>query len=401
MLDVVTSIRDYNTGRDPERLVLKYRNLRSNPFVFLRGTCHLFYDRLPNERLLRQAPAAWVCGDLHLENFGSYKGDNRLVYFDLNDYDEAALAPCTWDLVRLLASVLVAADSLKVSRSDAQALCQACIAGYAGALGQGKARWIERDTADGLVRDLLDSLRNRPRAAFLDSRSELKGRKRVLRTDGRKALPVSAKQRQKVVDFMAGFAKTQPDPAFYKVLDVARRVAGTGSLGVDRYAILVAGKGSPDGNYILDLKQALSSSLAPHLAIKQPRWKNEAERVVAVQRRMQAVSMAFLQPVVMGKKAYILRGLQPSEDRVALDGGSGRKLRRLAAVLRTMGELAAWDQLRSSGRDGSANADALIDFGQDPRWHPTLLALAEHCADQVRQDWQTYAAAYDAGAYAL
>ncbi|HAN57343.1 MAG TPA: DUF2252 domain-containing protein, partial [Betaproteobacteria bacterium] len=64
---------------------LKYRNLRSNPFVFLRGTCHLFYDRLPRDRVLDRAPLTWICGDLHIENFGSYKGDNRLVYFDMND----------------------------------------------------------------------------------------------------------------------------------------------------------------------------------------------------------------------------------------------------------------------------------------------------------------------------
>ncbi|MCE1241913.1 DUF2252 domain-containing protein [Oryzomicrobium sp.] len=404
MFDALTCIRDYNAGRDPERLVLKYRNMRASPFVFLRGTCHLFYDRLPNERIFRHAPAAWVCGDLHLENFGSYKGDNRLAYFDLNDFDEAALAPCTWDPVRLLTSILVAAASLKVNRAEALALGQVFLEGYANGLAQGKARWIERDTAEGLVRELLDSLRNRPRSAFLDSRSTLKspkGRKRVLRADGRKALPASAKQRAKVEAFMAAFAKTQPNPEFYKVIDVARRIAGTGSLGVDRYAILVAGKGSPDGNYILDLKEALPSSLVPHLHLKQPRWKSEAERVVAVQRRSQAVSMAFLQPVTMGKKAYILRGLLPSEDRVALDGGNGRKLRRLESVLRTMGELAAWDQLRSSGRDGSASADELIDFGHDPRWRPTLLSLAEGCAEQVKDDWKAYATAYDDGFYTL
>ena len=46
----------------------------------------------------------------------------------------------------------------------------------------------------------------------------------------------------------------------------------------------------------------------------------QAHRVVAVQQRMQAVSMAFLQPVTMGHASYVLRGLQPTEDRVSLDG---------------------------------------------------------------------------------
>ncbi|NJK53097.1 MAG: DUF2252 family protein, partial [Leptolyngbyaceae cyanobacterium SU_3_3] len=69
----------------------------TNAFVFLRGSCHLFYEDLPTDSRLDAAPHTWICGDLHLQNFGSYKGDDRLVYFDINDFDEAALAPCTWD----------------------------------------------------------------------------------------------------------------------------------------------------------------------------------------------------------------------------------------------------------------------------------------------------------------
>jgi uncharacterized protein (DUF2252 family) len=57
------------------------------------------------------------------------------------------------------------------------------------------------------------------------------------------------------------------------VLDIGRRIAGTGSLGVERYVVLVEGKGSPDRNYLLDIKEAKPSAMAPHLArlgIKQP-----------------------------------------------------------------------------------------------------------------------------------
>ena len=68
--------------------------MASDPFYFFRGTAHLFYEDLVNtEAALPGQPLTWVCGDLHIENFGSYKGDNRLVYFDINDFDEANLAP--------------------------------------------------------------------------------------------------------------------------------------------------------------------------------------------------------------------------------------------------------------------------------------------------------------------
>jgi hypothetical protein len=67
----------------------------------------------------------------------------------------------------------------------------------------------------------------------------------------------------------------------------------------------------------------------------------------------------------------------------------------------TMGEIVAWDQLRSSGRDGSAIADELIDFGEQDKWRGNLIEAARHCADQVLKDWQTYTAAYDDKAFKL
>lgn len=267
---------------------MKYANMRSSPFVFLRATCHLFYDRLPGGRLFERAPLAWICGDLHLENFGSYKGDNGLVYFDLNDFDEGALAPATWELVRFLASILIGAKSLQVSRPQAITLCEAFLDAYATALTEGKARWVERETADGMVRQLLDSVQNRPRPAFLDSRTDRRGTKRPIRVNGRKALPANDRQRERISRFMKEFAAAQPNPAFYKTIDIARRIAGNGSLGVDRHMIVVEGKGSPDGNYLLDLKESRPSALTPHLKAKQPRWKSEAQRIVAIQRRVQA-----------------------------------------------------------------------------------------------------------------
>ena len=82
-------ILEDNRGRDPERLKLKLAVLRADPFSFFRGTSRLFYSTTPLDHRLRASPMVLVCGDLHLENFGTYKGDNRLVYFDLNDFDEA------------------------------------------------------------------------------------------------------------------------------------------------------------------------------------------------------------------------------------------------------------------------------------------------------------------------
>ncbi len=400
-MNIVKQILKFNAGREPERLAFKYRNMRSDAFVFLRATCHLFYARMPMESVMVKAPAAWACGDLHLENFGSYKGDNRQVYFDLNDFDEALLAPLSWDPVRGLASILVGGSTLHRDPTVAPHLCEVFLDAYARMLADGKARWVERETAMPPVSDLLQAVRQRPRPAFLDARTVLRGRRRSIRIDGRKALAATPEQHAAVHGFFEIFGARQPEPRFFEVLDIARRIAGNGSLGVDRYIVLVRGKGSPDGNYLLDLKQALPSSPLPRVPLAQPPWIDEAQRVVTVQRRMQAIAMAFLHPVQMNGQPYVLRALQPSEDRVALSGSRLRHpVTRLENLVSVMAECLAWAQLRSSGRSGSAIADELIDFTRGAKWRRQLMEVARHCAAEVETDWQVYCAAYDQGAFA-
>jgi uncharacterized protein (DUF2252 family) len=399
MIDVAESLRSFNRGRDPERLAMKFARMRASAFGFLRGSAHLFYDRLPRDGAFASdaAPHAWICGDAHLENFGSYKGDNRLAYFDLNDFDEATLAPLTWDLVRFLASVLVADDAIKATAAQAEQLCEEFLDAYAAVLACGKAGWVERDTADGLIRALLDDVRCRTRPEFLDRRTEREGKHRSIRCDGKRALPATKEQRAAVIALIGEVAQRAPDPAFYEVLDVARRIAGTGSLGVDRFIVLVRGKGSPDDNYLLDLKQALPSAPQQHLRIRQPAWPTEAARVVALQRRMQAVSMAFLEAIDWRGESYILRGLQPSEDRVSLCAPQAG-FHGIRAAIRTMAAVMASAHLRSGGREGSANADEFVAFGAAvAAWRTPMLAAARQVAQQVDADFKTFAAAYDAG----
>ena len=397
-MDPIRQIISFNAGRDPERLALKYNKMRANAFAFLRGSCDLFYAQLPLASLPKNSPLVWVCGDLHLENFGSYKGDNRLVYFDVNDFDEAVLAPASWDLIRLLTSICVGTEGFAASPDDTDALCACFLNAYCSALANGKAYWVERETAHGPVRALLDRLRERTRIEFLNTRTEVRGKRRALVVDGKKAFAVSPQQRKQVVEFMSSFANGQSNPNFYQVLDVARRVAGTGSLGLDRFVILVKGKGAPDGNYLLDLKLSTPSSLLPYLKIKQPRWQSQAHRVVALQQRSQAMPMAFLQAVLIGDNAYVLRGLQPLEDRVSISPEK-RSIEELKQLLASMGKIVAWMHLRSSGRQESAVADDLIAWGQKTKWQQKMVRAALACAAQVRADSEAFNTAYDGGQF--
>ncbi|MBC7711089.1 MAG: DUF2252 family protein [Rhizobacter sp.] len=395
---LIKQIQQFNAGREPERLAMKYRNMRSSAFVYLRATCHLFPGQLSELKTLAKAPAVWSCGDLHLENFGSYKGDNRLTYFDINDFDESALIPASWDLVRLLTSVRLACADLKFKPERVRQLIDVLLAAYFQQLRHGSARWLERDTASGPVHELLATVEQRKRKLFLDSRSVKAGKKRKLLIDGKKALAANKVQHAQVGEFIEKFAKRQSAPEFYEVLDVARRIAGNGSLGVDRFVVLVRGKGNPDNNYLLDLKQAVPSALTTSLTLKQPIWTSESERVVALTRRAQAVPVAFLHAVQMSGRDYVLRDLQPSADRVSFEE-KGSDETRLNELMLAIGQCTAWSHLRGSGRQRSAIADELVAYGGDPSWPKELRKASAACADTIDAQWQTFAAAYDDKAF--
>ena len=396
--DVAKFILAYNRGRDPQRLLRKFELLRRDPFSFFRGTCHLFYAPLPRDAVLARAPAVLACGDLHVENFGTYKGDNRLVYFDLNDFDEAALAPCTFELARFAASVLVAAEHLGLSRHQATGLCRIFIETYRRSIGDGKPRWVERSTADGMVKDLLGSLAQRTRGEALDARTERTKSARRLHIDDRHSLALAAADRGRINTLLKRFAAASGKPAFYRLLDAARRVAGNGSLGVERYVLLVEGHGSPDNNYLLDLKLAVPSALAPAVRLTQPKWASEAQRVVTTQRIVQAISPALLHAVTDGGRSYVLKELQPTADRLDLALWHGH-IARLESVVKTMAEVTAWGQLRSCARHGAASVEDLQRFVAGTAWEKKLLAVANACCARTIAQWRAYCAAYDSGQF--
>jgi uncharacterized protein (DUF2252 family) len=398
---VVERIIGYNSDREPERLALKYRRMRFNAFAFFRGTAHLFYEDWVKGNSLDSAPLAWLSGDLHLENFGSYKGDNRLGYFDLNDFDEAYLAPASWDLARFVTSLYLAADTLKIGDGATRVLGATFLDAYGTALHDGKARWVERATAEGIVRSLLRRVKRRTRRQLLDqmTKGRNKGRKFII--DGQHRLVVSRADRAAVVAGLKAFAASEHCPedfggSFLRVLDVARRIAGTGSLGISRFSVLVEGRGAPDGNFVLDLKEARRSALAPYAAAPQPHWPNEAARVVGVQRRAEAIAPALLHVVTMGRASFVLKELQPTIDRLTIDETTAGD--DIGLIMTTMGHVLSSSHLRGSGRQGSAIADDLVAFGGERWWVRDTIAFARRYRDVVKADFAEFAKAYDAGA---
>ncbi|NWJ45824.1 MAG: DUF2252 family protein [Chloroflexi bacterium] len=393
---VIERIKSFNKNRNPELLSLKYERMSQDAFSFFRGTCHLFYEDLPTETPLNEAPATWICGDLHFENFGSYKGDNKLVYFDLNDFDEAMLAPCIWDMARFITSIMVASHSLGIDRVGSLELSSDVLKTYRNTLSTGRISTIERDTATGMVKELLLSLKNRSRREFLDSRTQIVKQNRKLIIDPKRTLQVAPEERTRITSFMEKWALKQSEPNFFKLLDMAKRIAGNSSLGIERYVLLVEGEGSQHRNYLLDLKFEGVSSLQPYLKLAQPNWANQAVRVATIQKRVQGTPPALLQAVAIGEKSYLMRELQPTQDRVNLTLCNG-KLRRLEKVANQMVQLVAWGQLRSGGRQGSASADEMIEFAASNKWVKPLLEYATAYALKVQSDYAIYKIAYNQG----
>ena len=390
MTSVVDRISQFNSDRIPERVALKYQAMKQDAFAFFRGTCHLFYDDLYTSGALQNSTSVWSCGDLHLQNFGTFKGDaitqgsaRKLVYFDVNDFDESALIPGSWDLVRLVTSVLIETENPQ----EGLALAQHLLRTYAETLETGKARVLYRENASGVVKDLLQTLRKRDRAQFLKKR--LLPKTRALQRIPNKILTVSPAEIQTVNHLIETWASTQPQPDFFQVLDITHRIAGSGSLGLPRYLILVQGRGYPKGCYLLDLKAARRSSLAPFLTKSQPTWSSEGDRIVQIQTRLQASPPALLSAIESPGQSYVLRELQPSNDKID-PATLIHKPKKLTDFIQTLGQVVAWGHLRSSGRQGSAIADELIAFAQDRRWQTEILTYAQHYQAQVHQDYQSF-----------
>ncbi|CAJ0798620.1 hypothetical protein LMG18090_03735 [Ralstonia mannitolilytica] len=401
MHDSTRILLEYNAGRDPERLTRKLDAIAADPFAFFRGTNNLYAASLADAALLHEAPRTLVCGDLHLDNFGSFKGDNGLVYFDMNDFDEALAAPFTVDLVRVLSSLQVAAYGWKLADEDAHNLCRRFLDTYAATLVDGKARWVERATATGIVRDLLRGLRKRNRAAYLAERTERSGNQVRLRIDGRRTLRASKDEARRARRILQAYGERGNGHGLrFVAVDVARRIAGTGSLGLERYTVLARPEDDPATLRLIDIKLAVPSVWAGVLgsAGSVAPWPSEAARVVGIQRISQAISPALLRGVVYGAKreaakSYVVKSLQPTADRVALGSGK-RVVADLDDALQTMARVAAWCHLRGCGRRGTDLVDTLQDYAAGTAWRKSALKLAAHGHEVSLRQWADYAEDY-------
>ena len=203
----------------------KHKKMRSDAFSFLRATYWRWAERILDPDVcpeLKRAPAVLAVGDIHLENFGTWRDvDGRLIW-GVNDFDEAAVMPYALDLVRLGASAMLGCPG-----ADHERTCARILKGYRRGLLNPHAIVLDKDYA--WLRDLV-VVPNKERAEFWAKFDDPKPKK-------------AADEEEPTRHFVK--AITAAMPAERLNVSFRRRTAGAGSLGRPRWVGIADWNGAP------------------------------------------------------------------------------------------------------------------------------------------------------------
>jgi uncharacterized protein (DUF2252 family) len=316
------------TERFPHLLQHKVERMSQSPLALLRGSAPLFYELLEAHPGLAEGPPGegWLIGDSHLENFGAYRpsplslsetkatrAKDRVV-FDLNDFDDALVGPWRLDVLRLLTSLLLGGREMGADGPRALSLCDALLDAYVHAAFHAKKKMPPPPHA---VVALVDKVRSRSHSQLLDARTDVvRGQRRFVRgaryeTLKKKLRAKAERAFQKYVERLP--AEERPPAEAVEVIDAALRIAGTGSLGCLRVALLVRGKGGADGAWIFDMKEEMTPSSA--CLLRPPRLE-PAERVLTAVRTCVAHPPRMAGTTRLRRTSMFVRRLTPQEDKL-------------------------------------------------------------------------------------
>jgi len=287
----------YYTPLVEQDLALKHQLMTSGVFPFLRGTYYRWAQRFPKVCSdMADAPTVLAVGDLHVENFGTWRDREGRLVWGVNDFDEAAYLPYTHDVTRLATSahLAISAERLKLQPMDA---CEAILAGYRGSLeANGKPfvlaedhTWL-RDVARNNLKDPVTFWSKMDELAVVDE----------------SIVPVSARVvvEEALVD--SAYADTE--------IKFKRRVAGVGSLGHPRFVAVIEHEG---GCLAREAK-----ALVPSGAV----WASERTGPVDIlYQAIIARAVRCRDPLVSLHGHWLLRRLAPDCSRIELTALSAEK----------------------------------------------------------------------------
>ncbi len=256
-------------SRRDEEAQTKFDKLAGSLFSFFRGTALLFYRDMAGQD--GWMPTVLNLGDVHPANFGVMPNADNVPIFGVNDFDESAYAPFTWDLKRGAVGFLIAANEVGgLDKGDCRKIARAFVTGYIGRVREFAENATEGeeqtriDNAPKMIAKLIEGAQE-SREAWLED-DYLDEYKRGFRNDD-ELVPISRRRGefQGLVDqwVKRNQIEVPQRTEGMRVKDVAmRRGQGTASLGLPRYYVLIEGPnrdGSDD--VIVEFKQARRSAM--------------------------------------------------------------------------------------------------------------------------------------------
>ncbi|WP_067501035.1 DUF2252 domain-containing protein [Actinoplanes sp. TFC3] len=397
--DPIEQLVEAHRGRLDWLIPVRVGRMVASPYAFLRGSANLMADDFAT--LAHTGITPVICGDAHLGNFGFYASPERELVFDLNDFDEAHPGAWEWDLRRLVTSVYVAGRQNGFRETDCADAVHHCVHEYRDQIGHlAEQPLLARsfDTVD------VDDMRKAASKASFKEEIERAARRARRRTSDR-ALPRFTEQRdgtarlvqepplitrpseeeqEQLAEALDGYLNTLPPHwarilAGYRIVDIAHKVVGVGSVGLRAYVALCEGS-TPDDVVFLQLKQARRSVIAKHQHGAAAWHRHQGQRVVEYQQALQTVSDPLLGWTTVGDLQYYVRQFRDMKGAIVVEDINASALQDYAGIC---GYLLAKSHARTSGASMIAGY-----VGGSDKLDEMLSRFARAYADQVEADHQ-------------
>lgn len=426
---VKQSLVQFNQTINSTDRAAKYQKMAASPFIFYRGTAHLYYQDLAAQSEIAANPYAinsaktWIQGDMHVQNYGAFHDDENTIVYDLNDFDEAWIASYLYDVYRNAASIALTADELGFSTSQQRDAINTFSEAYLDAIedyrdnNNEKPYKVQESNAYGRLDEFLDDTeKSNSRSKALNKWTKDSGSQRYFLTDNPDLAPVSSSTRYAIKTAIEHYhynisSKLAGNSSYFRVLDIAQRLnQGTGSLGTTRYYVLIEGPSSSDNDDILlDVKQqglpsiyhtlssADQSAVLNHFASNQ-----QGCRVINAQKAMLTDVDDHLGCVTLSGNSYSVRERSPWKESFDLTELSSTT--RLHKLAQQWGTLLATDHSRAdqdhSNTQVSVNFDAalanVID-GNHNDFNKHVADFGMAYAEQVNRDYQRFLSLLQSG----
>ena len=389
----------------PEGAQAKFDKLASSPFVFFRGTGLIFYRDYAG--MDAHLPQVFTIGDVHPENFGVMPNEDGAPFFGVNDFDEAHIAPFSYDVKRGGVGFYLVARENGLSKKKARKVVRTFAKGYLKGLKafahDDREKWHEFriDNSPEMIKELLLDARTE-REEFLD---ELINPDNERFISSEEIVPHS-----KYIDKFQGivdryrkdneFSNGVKGDEFFKVLDVAiKKDSGTASLGLDRFFVMINGHSpEPKDNIILEMKQARRSVLVG-LVPDDDEEAGEADDIVTAHDIHLVGGDPFYGRVDIDDKSFLVRERSPYKDDIDVDDLDKKELKDYAHIC---GRTLAQTHARSDEDTGIMEGDAekrILSSIMPEVFIDDVVRFSEMAAKRIHKDYKLFKKDLKLGAF--